>query len=234
MFGNLNSLGNALKWLCILLLIIIFGVGAFMFYTSYIKNKNSDPKVKVNLDKIVIINKVQNLSRLETVSQTLQRDIEIELDLGDLKIFDFTLLENRRNQKIAVTGSVTAGIDLRNFNQENVKIEDKTLKMDLKSPEIFNVNIIEDKTSLLKDDLSLLFRLRENLDNTKRREINEYLQKQIIKQSKLALVEAACENKILDQAGENGKKNIGELFKNSAYEKVEVNFAAPSTCKYAE
>lgn len=48
------------------------------------------------------------------------------------------------------------------------------------------------------------------LDRDRERELNEYLQQQVIKQTKLALTKAACDDNILSEANENGKKNIQE------------------------
>jgi len=224
-----NSIGYNLKWftLAIITLAIIFG-GIFWYTTSL--RKQEQAQIQVNIDKTVIVQKVQKLSKLETIDQTMQRDIQIEINSGDLKFFDVTLLQNKRTQKVAATGTVTAGVDLNKLSSDNIKVVNNEVTVDLPAPEIFNVNIIEDKTTILKDDLTLLFRLQDILNNSKRVELNDILQQQVIKQIKNGLVDAACQDNILDKAGENSKSTISDLLKNSGYKTVTVNYTAPQNC----
>ena len=224
-----NSIGYNLKWFTIAIITLVIIFGGIFWYISGLR-KQEQAQIQVNIDKTVIIQKVQKLSKLETVDQTMQRDIQIEINSGDLKFFDVTLLQNKRTQKVAATGTVIAGVDLNKLSSDNIKVVNNEVTINLPTPEVFNVNIIEDKTTILRDDLTLLFRLQDILNNSKRVELNDILQQQVIKQIKNGLVDAACKDNILDKAGENSKSTISDLLKNTGYKSVTVNYTAPQNC----
>jgi len=218
----------------IALLVVVSVIGFSAYYFIFRRSETAEGQVKVTIDRIAIINKVQNLKRLETVRETIQRDVEIELDLGDFKIFDFKIAENKLKQKFAITGYVSAGIDLDKFQAQNLNVDNKNLTFNLPEPEILNVSILEDKTSLVKDDLTLLFKVQDLTNDTRRREVNEFLQKQAQKQGKQALVSAACDNQILDKAGENSKGAIRSLITNVNYDQLNVEVLKAQKCSFNE
>ncbi|MEM1312448.1 MAG: DUF4230 domain-containing protein [Patescibacteria group bacterium] len=230
MSSNSQSLGSTLKWFTILIIVFVLIVGGVLVYTRIQQQNNDEAKVTVVVDKTVIVQRVKKLSRLETVSQTMQRDIEVQIDAGALNFFNVPLFENTRVQKIAVTGSVTAGVDLNQLSQESIKNQEGKVTVDLPQSQVFNVNIIEDKTTILQDDLTLLFKFQDVLNDNRRREFNQLLQQQVIKQAKAALVDAACEDNILVKAGENSKTIIEELLFTSGYNDVEANYRVGEEC----
>jgi hypothetical protein len=232
MFQKSNQFASYLKWITILVITITLIITGFLLYNTFQKNNDNTAKVTVTIDKTVIVQKVQKLSRLETVNQTMQRDVEIKIDAGALNFFNVPLLENIRNQKIAVTGTVSAGVDLNKLNSDSIKNQDGKVTVALPSPQVFNVNIIEDKTTILKDDLTLLFKLQDVLNDTRRREFNELLQQQVIKQTKKALVDAACQDDILVKAGENAKTVIQDFLFTSGYKNIEASYTTPTDCQF--
>ena len=224
-----GSIVNLIKWLTVMFLsLAILGVVAFGFVTFF--GEENDQEVNVNIDKTVLVERVQELSRLQTTAQTYQRDVEITVDLGDFSLFNTRLLENKRTQKVAITGTVFAGIDLDKLTDEDIEVVDGSIKILLPEPEVFNASLIEDKTTILKDDLTLLFKLQDFVNNDSRREVNETLQRQVITQSNQAMVDAACTDDILVTAGENGVQSITALLADLDYENLEVSFRSASEC----
>ena len=170
-------------------------------------------QVTVVVDKLVILKEIQSEEKLQTVKQVLQREVEVTLDLGDFSIFGWTLLENKRVQKFAITGYVIAGVDLSKLKPEDINLDEKTgqIRVRLPNPEILDVNILEEQTQVLKDKITLLYNL-ESLNPDRRKELNEKLFQLVLKESKKALVEAACAEQILSTAGQNAAQATKKLF----------------------
>ena len=214
-------------------IVILVLISILLYYSINSRNPN-DGKIVVNIDKTVIVEKVQKLNRLETVRSTIQRDLEISLDLGNFDLFGQRILENKRVQKYAVTGFVSAGVDLSKLNKDKISFDEKnnSITLNIDSPIILFIKIDEDKTALIKDDLSILFRI-QTLNDDKRKEVNEILRKQAVKQSEEALRDGACKSEILKAAGENAKSSIQNLFLFSNIKEINVNVAPTQNCTYS-
>ena len=146
----------------------------------------------------------------------IQRDVEVLLDLGEINFFGLSI-DKTRKQKIALTGSVSAGIDLSKAKFENDKLI-------LPMPEILSTQINQEKTQTMVDSLSLFYRL-ETLGDTRRLELNELLRKKISEASLLALKTGACESDILNLANQNANIELQRLlsFGNSTIGVVSSN-----------
>lgn len=208
----------------------IIAILGYSFYA--LSGLNKTQKINVYVDETVILEKIQNLEKLETVSMTLQRDFEIVLENKDFSIFGLTLLENKRTQTIAVTGTVVAGVDLSLIQKDDIKIsaEDKKMTLKLPPPTILSINILEDKTRLLKDDWTTLFTL-SNLTSAKKIEVQEILLQQAIKQSKNVLSQSACEADILDLANQNSTNFFeNNPFASLVFEEIEIQTQNNPNC----
>jgi hypothetical protein len=205
-----------LNYALIIILIIFATLGVYFVYDLVSpRSISGQQQISVTIDKTAILEKVKNISELKTIQMTFQRDIEIELDLGNvtLPLTNIVIGENKRTQDIAVTGTVEAGVDLGELNEDRVSVDSTTGTVTIQLPpaKILNVSIDEDKTRTLNDDLTLFFRL-QNLDQDRQRELNEELYDQVVKQSRTALVISACEADVLEVATTNARADINNLF----------------------
>jgi hypothetical protein len=205
-----------LNYALIIILVIFATLGIYFAYiTVFPNNQSNQQQINVVIDETAILEKIKNISELKTIQMTFQRDIEIELDLGNvtLPLTNIVIGETKRTQSIAVTGTVEAGVDLSELNEDRVTVngQDNTVAIVLPPAKILNVSIDEDKTRTLNDNFSLFFRL-QNLDQNRERQLNEELFDQVIKQSRNALVISACEANILDTAATNAQADINNLF----------------------
>jgi hypothetical protein len=200
-----------------------FVVGKFIFPSKQVA------QTTVKIDPVVIVQKIQSLSKLETVEMILTRNIDINLDLGSIDIFGFSL-DKKRTQKIALTGKVVAGMDLSSLTVDKIQLDkDSNLIIDLPASSILYTQVDENKTQLLRDDLSLLYKF-DNISDQKRLELNETLRKQVAIQTKNALSNGACEDDILVKAGENAKKEMQRLFTFSSFKQIQVNVEESKDC----
>lgn len=223
-----------IKFFTITFLILAFLVVAILFLWKFDQN-SSQNKIEVKIDKTVIVQKVKALNKLETTEIWIQRDLEVTLDLGKFELFGVQLLQNKRTQKIAVTGKVVAGVDFSKVSSDKINYDSakNSIAMELPTSEVFSVNLQEDKMYILKDDLSLLFSLY-NLSTSNRNELNQELQKQVIKQSKLALLDGACEDGIIQKANAEAQNNLKNLFIFTKVDNFTFTFGPENTCKNAD
>lgn len=214
----------------------IFLIIGIILTIIWIKIDKND-EVVVEIDKTVIVQKIQKKNVLETVKETSRRDLKITLNDGDFTAFGITILENKRTQELSIVGSVSAGVDLSKVDENSISISDdkKTLTIKLPEPEITHVEISSDN-DLLDDRSTLLFKL-SNLTNDEKRKITEKLYNLSIENGKKALVDAACKDSeshtnILKQANQNAKEAIEDFFGILVFDKIEVITTESNSCEY--
>jgi len=211
----------------------IFGAGlaiglvvaaGFYAYSLTWNSQTDSSTVSAEFDKIAIIQAVQKQSRLETVTTTVQRNLVVTLDLGDFSVFNFSILQNNRQQEISATAKVGAGIDLSLMKNDDFIFDEasKTVVLTLPAPKVFYVEIIPEQTDLLKDDATFLFQFQTFLNNQQKDALNEYLFQQVILQSKTATKQAACADDILGKANKNAIDSLTNLLKSSGVENVKI------------
>jgi hypothetical protein len=227
----MRDMFRTFKYVVIIFILIFAAGGAFFVYNSIRGNLTDEETVNVTIDDTVILNEIQELSDLKVINMIFQRDIEVELDLGNLEIAGITIAENRRTTEVAVTGSVSASVPLSEISADDIVLDSDASRIEIAvpAPQLDTIVIDEDKTRTLSDDLTLLFQL-ENLNNNRRIELNETLNDQVIKQSETALQDAACQAEILDMAQENAEAEIQRLFLFSGIESIEVTVQTPEGC----
>jgi len=228
---------NKFQSFILVLSVIFLGILGYFVYSFFSSGSDiQSAETIVKYDKVAIIEKVQSQNKLQTASQTIQRDVNITLDLGEFQIFGLTILENQKTQTVAITGEVVAGLDLSKIDESDIIIDQdkKTLTIILPESEIFGVNILEDKTRVLREDATQLFNLKTSISSDLRRDVNDTFQRQVIKQAKLSLTDASCQNGILVQANENGNENLENLFQNFEFEEVIIQTNNPQECFFAD
>lgn len=201
-------------------------------YTQDISESGKD-KFTVTVDKTVIIQQVQELQKLETIKQIIQREISVTIDLGELEFFGVSVLENKRTQEFLITGYVTAGIDLSLVTAEDIKVSstEKEVLIRLPSPQILEVNIIEDQSRILREEITMLYNL-ETLNTDRRKELNELLFQKVIGESRRALVNASCQDEILLKAQTNATDSMQKLFGKIFSENFYIETTSASSCGF--
>jgi len=211
---------------------LIIALGIYMYTQSWTDEETSQAdSVTAEFDRVAIIQAVQQQARLETVTTTVQRDVTVTLNLGDFQLFDFTLLESKRQQEISATARVGAGVDLSIMNEDDFDFDEETqtATLTLPAPEVFYVEIIEDQTDLLRDDATTLFFFQTFLNQDQKDDLNEYLFQQVLQQSKIATKQAACADDILQKASKNAIEAITSLLESSGFNMVKVE-TTPGVC----
>lgn len=139
-------------------------------------------------DPVVVVREVKELARLETASMTLEKVIRAEREqellwgaFGETMIF-------------VAHGEVIAGIDLAKMEEDDVQVVDpQTVMVHLPEPEIFTVDLDNERSYVADRDRGLLARLDPELETLVRQTADRELEA------------AAQESDILQQADENAE-----------------------------
>jgi Protein of unknown function (DUF4230) len=203
-----------LKYILPLTILILLLTGGFLAVgnTNPVSNiiKQGPVSVSTLPDKKSIISNIKSLNRIETISEDVQREFDLNLDFGNLEIFGVSI-DNKKDQRFQVTGKVIAGIDTSKVTEDDIEVSDKELRIRLPAPEIFSVELNADKLAILNNSSTLLYKI-QNFDSNKNREADEKIKKESILQAQNYLSQGACENGILTKANENSVKVIQELY----------------------
>jgi len=156
----------------------------------------------------VVVNKIQKLSRLETVVYSLDTVVEGERTstfLPDVLAGDKILL--------VVHGESIAGVDFSKLKPEDVRIDEATrsIHVTLPASEIFVTTLDNHKTRVFARETGLLVPVDQDLETETRAKAQDELQ------------EAALKDGILDAARKNARATVASLLYSLGFERVDVN-----------
>ena len=168
--------------------------------------KQATPTIRPN--PATIIHEVQSLSRLETVSYSVEKVVTVEKNqhgLADLLGLDEKLL-------FVAHGRVVAGIDFSKLQVEDITIsEDNVVILTMPPAEVF-ISTLDNEQSYVYDHergvLNRVFEEQSDLETLARRAAEE------------AIEEAAIEDGILDTAGINGQLFMRAFLVAMGFERV--------------
>ena len=203
--------------LFILSLLLVGGVLVARNYNSLTGVIKQNPQnISTTPDKKVLITQIKSLNRIETISEDVQREFDLNLDFGELEVFGVRI-ENKKDQRFQVSGKVIAGIDTGKLTDNDVQLQDKNLIITLPSPEILSTELSAEKLAILNNSSTLLYKI-QNFDSEKNRQADEKIKKEALSQAQKYLASGACENGILTKANENAIKVIQELYAKAGFE----------------
>ncbi|MEN8241985.1 MAG: DUF4230 domain-containing protein [Chloroflexota bacterium] len=161
----------------------------------------------ITLDPVTIIHEVQSLARLETIHYSLEKVITAETNQDTLGfLFGDKLL-------FVAHGKVIAGIDLEKLTEEDLEYTEGVLYVNLPQAEIFIATLDNDKSYVYDRDTGLLAQNEINLETAARQSAEQ------------AILEAALEDGILEQAQINAENYMVRLLRNLGF--PEVVFSTP-------
>ncbi|NPA30527.1 MAG: DUF4230 domain-containing protein [Chloroflexi bacterium] len=169
------------------------------------------PTPTVVPDPVTIVHQVRQLARLETVQYTIEKVVTAEAGQEGLwgTLFGDRLL-------FVAHGVVIAGVDLSKLKPEDLWIQDGVLYVRLPEPEVFVATLDNEKSYVYDRDTGLLTKGQVDL---------ETLARQVAEQ---AILEAALEDGILEQARANAEVFLSRLFAQLGFERVVFVYATPT------
>ena len=158
-----------------------------------------NPTPTIIIDPVTIIHQISSLARLETIQYSVEKIIIAEKGQEVLKIlFGDRLL-------FVAHGRVIAGVDLTKLDSADLEIQNGLLKVRLPEPEIFIVNLDNDKSYIYDRETGVLTKSDQNLETLARQAAES------------EILQAALNDGILEQARINAEAYLSSFLKNLGF-----------------
>jgi len=163
-------------------------------------------------DQPAVIQQIKELSRLETITYSLEKIVEEGDSKGPLQDFLF-------GDKILFVayGEVIAGIDFSLLKENAVAINGEKLEIQLPPAQVLTTRLDNTKSRVYNRTTGLFTKGNKDLESTARIQAENLLTK------------AACEDGILTKANEQAVKQMTSLFKGLGFSSVNIKTTI-STC----
>jgi hypothetical protein len=159
---------------------------------------------KIDVSQLTVVNKIQQLQRLETVVYTMDKVVSGEKENPVLPNF---LAGDRL--LMVVHGEVVAGVDFSGLKSGDVAVEDRKVVLRLPSAQVFSTRIDNERTKVYSRQTGLLVPVDPNLETQVRQEAERQLQ------------QAALLDGILKTANTNARSTLTSLLQGLGFEQVE-------------
>ena len=159
---------------------------------------------QVDVSQPTVVNKIQQLQRLETVVYTMDKVVSGEKESAILPNF---LAGDRL--LMVVHGEVVAGVDFSGLKSGDVAVEEKKVVLRLPSAQVFSTRIDNARTKVYSRQTGLLVPVDPNLETHVRQEAERQLQ------------QAAMLDGILKTANTNARATLTSLLQGLGFERVE-------------
>lgn len=164
-----------------------------------------------------VVRRIQDLSRLETASYTIETVIDIRQGsnipiIGDFLAGDELLL--------IAHGNVVAGVDLGALQESDVSVspDGSTITLRLPPAQIFSANLNDDRTRVYSRDRGLFAPENKDLETQARQlAVNQILS-------------GACEDGIMQRATEEAQQSLTQFLGLLEFEQIEVIAGPSSPC----
>jgi hypothetical protein len=200
----------------IYLLLGVFALLGVLYVFTWVKGFLPNASAPtVDTSRTAVIQEIKRLNRLETAQYTIDKVIEAGTDKSD-NTFSQILYGDRL--LLIAHGQIIAGIDLSKLTDQDVQISGQTITMNLPAPEILVSTIDNAQTKVYDRKVGFLTKGNKDLEAEARQKALE------------SITDAACEGGILQQAGDNAKKQLMILLSGLGFTSVTVNVPTGS-CK---
>lgn len=167
-------------------------------------------ELRVSLNRAAVIKEMRGLQRLETASFTIEKII----DAGTTgkNIFSQFLFADKI--LLVAHGQAIAGFDLSQISEKDITVSGNSLIVRLPKPQILVTTLDNAQTRVYDRKRGILQPGQNNLESEARAEAEK------------SIAEAACKGGILQQATDNGRKQLTALF--SAFGFTTVTIEIPN------
>lgn len=161
-----------------------------------------NPTPTILIDPVTIIHQISTLARLETIQYSVEKIIIAE---KGQEIFEFLFGDRLL---FVAHGRVIAGVDLTKLESTDLEIQNGLLKVRLPEPEIFIVNLDNDKSYIYDRETGVLTKSDQNLETLARQAAES------------EILQAALNDGILEQARINAEAYLSSFLKNLGFNSV--------------
>jgi Protein of unknown function (DUF4230) len=161
-------------------------------------------KTQIDVSQPTVVNKIQQLQRLETVVYTMDKIVSGEKENAILPNF---LAGDRL--LMVVQGEVIAGVDFSALKSGDVTVSGKRVRLHLPDGQVFTTRLDNARTRVYSRDTGLLVPVDPNLES------------QVRQEAERQLYQAALLDGILKTAKGNARTTLTSLLQGLGFEKVE-------------
>ena len=159
---------------------------------------------EIDVSQPTVVNKIQQLQRLETVVYTMDKVVSGEKENPFLPNF---LAGDRL--LMVVHGEVVAGVDFSALKSGDVAVKEKKVVLRLPSAQVFSTRIDNERTKVYSRQTGLLVPVDPNLET------------QVRQEAERQLLQAALLDGILKTANTNARSTLTSLLQGLGFERVE-------------
>lgn len=192
----------------VLLVLAVGGIG--LVAGRYTAPRPAAPSGSVLRPLPNVVLAVRDLARLEGA----EYDIERVIDLSDKQKSLFGLIQSRDAILLVAAGQVTAGVDLAELGEGDVRVDPAAHSawIRLPKPKILSSRLDNQRTYVYRRETDLLARRKESLETEARR---------LAEQS---ITEAAAQGGIEARAKKSVARTVESLVRSLGYSQVDVEF----------
>jgi hypothetical protein len=163
-----------------------------------------------------VVRRIQQLSRLETVSYTIEQVIDVSQGQGN-PVFDFLAGDNLL---LIAHGTVIVGVDLSTLDISAVTIspDGKTISLRMPPAQVFSSALDSSKTRVYSRDRGVFAPDNKDLESQARLEAERQI------------LQAACEDGVMSRATAEAEKSLRQFLGLLDYDTVEVITSPPAAC----
>lgn len=188
-------------------LISLFALAvAVLVLATYFIRQFLPPSYEIRTDGAAVVTELKKLQRLETASFTIEKIIEAGTHGNVFQEF----LYGDRILLIA-NGEVVAGIELSGISEDDIERSGTTITLNLPAPTILTTRLDSGATRVYNRSTGLFTSGDKNLESRARAAAEDSIR------------EAACAGGILDEAAENGTKELEALLRGFGFSEATVN-----------
>ncbi len=161
---------------------------------------------QINVSRAAVIKEMRSLNRLETASFTIEKIIDAQTT-GN--VFQQVLFGDKI--LLIAHGEVIAGIDLAQLKDEDMQVDGTRIKINLPAPQVIVTRLDSTQTRVYDRQQGLLARGQKDFESEVRQAAEESIR------------QAACDGDILEQARENGRKQLTALLSAFGFTEITLN-----------
>jgi predicted transcriptional regulator len=193
--------GIVLGFLLISVFAHVAQTGLWSRVAGYVTGRSTS----IDVSSPAVVEKIRQLSRLETVVYSLDKIVEGSRQypyLPDFLVGDKLLL--------IAHGEVIAGVDLSQLNSGDVSVKGDAVRVRLPAPQVLTTRIDNGRTKVYSRTTGLLVNADENLES------------QVRLAAEQQITQAALSDGILDKARQNARTSVTALLYGLGFHTVDV------------
>jgi hypothetical protein len=209
--GSRSDAHGGWSWIAAFLLGILLGVAGIAglsrqsdSWWSRVLGSLVGRSTRVDVSQPTVVNKIQQLQRLETVVYTMDKVVSGEKEnaiLPDFLAGDKLLM--------LVHGEVVAGVDFGSLKSGDVTVNGKQVRLHLPEAQVFTTRLDNARTRVYSRQTGLLVPVDPNLES------------QVRQEAERQLLQAALADGILKTAQQNGRTTLTSLLQGLGFNEVE-------------